>query len=217
MKKIEKDYTELDLFGNKPKRNVFCDDSKKWLVGKRFKIIITSLPDMEEVGLNKDGWMLWIKDIIKLLIDCIGDDGVIFFYQTDRKYNGEIIDKKSIIANEFLLNGHKNILSKIVLKRDVGKVDLFRPTYSNLFGFSKKVKSGTATPDVVFSGKMLYKNAMGFNAVELCINFLKSKKIKDVVVDPFCGMGSVLKIANTLGYDSLGVDILEKQVTEAKK
>lgn len=200
-----------------PKREVICADSKIWLEGKYCEIIITSLPDMEEVGLNKDGWLAWIKDILKLLMGSIGDNGIIFFYQTDRKHNGEIIDKKSIITNEFLSNGYKNILSKIVLKREVGKVDLFRPTYSNLFAFSKKVTSGAATPDVLFAGKMLYKNAMGFDAVSVCIDFLKAKKIKGMVVDPFCGMGSVLKISNELGYDTFGVDILNEQVIEAKK
>ena len=50
---------------NLPNRVVECADSQVWLVGKQCEIIITSLPDMEEVGLNKDGWMAWIKDILK--------------------------------------------------------------------------------------------------------------------------------------------------------
>ena len=73
------------------------------------------------------------------------DDGVIFFYQTDRKYEGYIIDKNELISNQFLGMGFKKIMSKIVLKQDPDTVNLFRPSYTNLFGFSRTLTSGTAT------------------------------------------------------------------------
>ena len=208
---------QKDLFGNEiKKRDVYCADSNDWLNGKKFKIIITSLPDMEEVGLSYLEWREWIIKTSKNLIDSLYNDSIIFFYQTDRKYDGQIIDKKTLISSVFLENGFNNILSKIILKREPNKIDLFRPTYTNLFAFSKNIKSGKATADVIHSGKMIYKNAMGFNAVECCINFIKSKKIEGNILDPFCGQGSVLKISNDLGFNSIGVDILEEQFKKAK-
>lgn len=199
------------------KRDVYCADALQWLSeNKNHKIIITSLPDKEEIGMELKEWRQWIIDTSKLLQESLADDGIIFFYQTDRRFKGQIIDKKGLIGRYFNFMGYNMVLSKIVLKQKPNTTNLFRPTYTNLFAFSKKVKTGKATPDVIDSGKMLYKNAMGFNAVECCINFLKGKKINDVVVDPFCGMGSVLKIANHFGYDAIGVDILPSMVESSK-
>jgi 2-polyprenyl-3-methyl-5-hydroxy-6-metoxy-1,4-benzoquinol methylase len=207
---------KMDLFEeNLPTREVYCDDANIWLLKKRFDIMITSLPDMEEVGATLEKWQEWIKSTCNNIVNSANNDSIIFFYQTDRKYSGRIIDKKTMISQVFLDSGYNNILSKIVLRREPNKMDLFRPTYTNLFGFSKTITSGGTTPDVIYAGKMIYNNAMGFNAVETCINFLKAKKITGTILDPFCGQGSVLKIANQLGYDAIGVDILQEQVNKA--
>lgn len=205
-----------DLFNN-TKRVVICADSHRWLPNNvDIKAIITSLPDMEEVGLNNIDWQRWIKDTCVLLSNSLSDSGLIIFYQTDRKYKGEVIDKKTLISNQFINMGYKNIFSKIILKQKPETVNLFRPTFTNLFGFSKNIKSGKATPDVIFAGNMLYKNAMGFNACKTSIEFIKSKINTKIIVDPFCGQGSVLKIANDLGLNSIGVDILKEQCEIAK-
>ena len=191
-------------------------DANKWLLQNKYKIIITSLPDMEEIGMNLKNWENWIIDTLYNIINSADDDAVIFFYQTNRKYKGKIIDKNYLISDVFLNNGFNKIFSKIVLKKEPNKIDLFRPTYTNLFAFSKKIKSGKATPDVIYSGKMIYKNAMGFNAVKSCIEFLNNKKIKDTVIDPFCGRGSVIHICNKLGFDSIGIDICKEQIKKAE-
>ena len=57
---------------------------------------------------------------------------------------------------------------------------------------------------------------MGYNACAAAIDFIESKIGRQVVVDPFCGHGSILKIANQKGFDSVGVDILEEQCKIAK-
>lgn len=198
-------------------RQVFCMDSHKWLPkNKKIKAIITSLPDMEEVSLDVVGWVDWIKKTCGLLSDSLDENGVIIFYQTDRKYNGMILDKKTLISNEFMDLGYKNIFSKIVLKQQPETTNLFRPTFTNLFGFSRNIKSGKATPDVIHAGKMLYKNAMGLNACQTSIEFIKSKINTNIITDPFCGQGSVLKIANKLEFNSIGIDIQEEQCKIAR-
>jgi len=207
----------MELFTNNTTREVYCADANIWLTENcNNKIIITSLPDMDEVNLNYNDWINWISITCNNLIKSLSTDGIIFFYQTDRKYKGILIDKKSLISNIFISNRFNNIFSKIILKQNPNTINLFRPTYTNLFAFSKKITSGKSTPDVIYCGKMLYKNAMGFNAVECCINFLKAKNIHAPVIDPFCGMGSVLKISNELGYNSIGIDILKEQTKIAK-
>lgn len=80
-------------------RQVYCTDALKWLEQNRnHKVIITSLPDMEEVGLNLNDWQNWIFQACQLLELSLADDGIIFFYQTDRRYKGQIVDKKGLIG-----------------------------------------------------------------------------------------------------------------------
>lgn len=211
----------LDFFGKNVGREVICDDSLEWMdasseKGVRFKAIVTSLPDMEEIGKDKDGWEKWIIDACTSIMRVLDDNGVVIFYQTDRKFKGEILDKKTLISNHFFENMYKSIFNKIVLKQKIETINLFRPGYTNMFGFSINAKSGKATPDVIECGQMIYKNAMGMRACSAAIEFITSVVDTDTIFDPFCGQGSVLKISNEMGYNSIGIDILPEQVEKAK-
>lgn len=199
-------------------RTVLCMDANVFMEDDNIehKAIITSLPDMAELDFELELWEAWIRATCELLMENIADDGVIFFYQTNRKLDGRVIDKKYLISSVFLENGFREVLAKIVLKQKPETVNFFRPTYTNLFAFSKKLKAGKPTPDVIHAGKMLYKNAMGFDAVELCLDYIANKVDTNRIFDPFCGMGSVLKLANERGFDSLGIDIDKKQCEYAK-
>lgn len=207
---------EEDMFGNN-RREVITGDANEWFLknpGQR--AIITSLPDMEEIGATYDEWIAWLESTIKNLIDALDQKkSIAFFYQTDRKYKGRIIDKKAIIASIFRAHGFQCVVSKIILKQKPGTVNLYRPTFTNLFAFSRNVKSGRSTPDCIFAGRMIYKNAMGFDACRLAVEFIRAKNITDTIVDPFCGRGSVLRIANDLGFNAVGVDIDRAQTERA--
>jgi hypothetical protein len=196
---------------------IICTDANKYLPKlKNVKAIITSLPDMDEIGLPKRDWIEWIQDTSLNLIQCLDDKGVIFFYQTNRKHNGQVIDKMNLISKVFYENDYKLVCSKIVLKQEPNTINLFRPTFTNLFAFSKKLTSGKATPDVIHAGKMLYKNAMGFEACKLAIDYIKTKVATETILDPFCGMGSVLKISKDNGFNAIGIDILPTMCDSSK-
>jgi len=204
-----------NIFG--PSRIVICADSMDKLKEyNNIKAIITSLPDMEEIGYSLEGWIKWIENACIILMNQLDDNGIIFFYQTNRKYKGHIIDKNSLITKAFIDNNYNKVLSKIVIKQKINTINLFRPSYTNLFAFSRNLKSGKPSPDVIESGKMIYKNAMGFNAVNLCIDYIEKYVDTSSIFDPFCGQGSVLKISNIRGYDSLGIDILSEQCKKAE-
>lgn len=176
--------------------------------------VITSLPDHDEVDMSIDYWRGWFVAMVYKIIANLADNEYAIFYQTDRKYKGELIDKSylcNVAAREV---GAKSIFHKIVLKQEPDTINLFRPSYTHLLCYSKHNKSGKAQPDVIYAGKMLYKNAMGFNACKLALNFLKMKGINKVV-DPFCGQGSVVKIAYDLGFDVVGNDIDKEQCIKA--
>lgn len=180
--------------------------------------IITSLPDFEETNLESlEDWKLWIWDVCEKLSSELDEKGVIFFYQTDRKYKGTLIDKKNIITNVFIKNGFSKILSKIVLKQEPETISLFRPSFTNLFAFSKKTKGGKVTPDVFPAGEMAYRNAMGNNAIDFCLDYIEKYIKTDVIYNPFCGSGSVLKRANDRGLNAIGIEIDPDQVIKSRE
>jgi hypothetical protein len=200
----------------KPTREVFNKNALHWLqYNEDIEVIITSLPDMSELNATIGGWKDFTKEACERLIDSLSKDGIIFFYQTDRKLNGTTIDKKSFISRIFHDHGFNTVLSKIVLKQKPETINLFRPTFTNLFAFSKVQKGGKATADVIYAGEMIYKNAMGLNACKICIDYVKNKGGNPTIVDPFCGQGSVLKMANDNGFNAIGVDIDEVQTKKA--
>jgi len=197
-------------------KEIITADANIWLQSqKNIKVIITSIPDMDEINLSLSEYKQWVKTTAYNLMGSLDNDGIIFFYQTNRIYNGTIIDKKCLLTGIFIENGFNLILSKIVLRQKPETTNIFRPTYTNLFAFSKRGKLTKRTPDVFPIGQMLYKNAMGMNACQLCIDYVKD--ITDTIIDPFCGQGSVLKVAWDNGFNVIGVDIDPKQTKLTKE
>ncbi len=197
-------------------RTVYCADSLKWLAGKTFKAIITSLPDMDELGCTLGEYGAWMKGAAGLLASTIEGNGCIIFYQTNRRYKGILIDKDFQLCEVFYSQGFNKVFHKIVLRKDPGKTDLYRPAYSNMFCFSQDLRSGRPVPDVISAGKMVHPNGMGLNACQAAIDFIKNNTTADTIVDPFCGYGSILAVANKNGLRAIGVDINPSRTNIAK-
>jgi hypothetical protein len=199
------------------KRTVVCGDSLLLLPEyKNIKCIITSLPDPEEMGMALHNYPYFLENVCELLYNAISPESVIFFYQTNRKYGGRLIDKNNLVSKQFYKKGCPKILEKIVLRQEPGIINRYRPTYTNLFAFSHTQTAGTPTADVIYAGEMIYKNAMGMNAILVCMDYIKTHFEKPTIFDPFCGQGSVLKVANQYGFDSIGIDINSEQCQIAK-
>jgi hypothetical protein len=56
----------------------------------------------------------------------------------------------------------------------------------------------------------------GVSACRVACRFLLEETTSRVVVDPFCGRGTVLAVANAMGLDALGVDISAKRCRAAR-
>ncbi len=204
------------MYSRMPKRQVFCQDALKWLPKNTGNdCIITSIPEMEEVGLTVKDYETFFRLAAKLCFEAVTEDGYCIFLQTDRKYHGWI-DKGYWITDEARTLGFHTVWKKIALTRDVGKADLFRPTYSTMLCFTKKGLVGKLFPDVIEAGEKTYTHAFGINAVALCVEYVKDAKIKKVV-DPFCGSGTTLAVANEFGLDAVGVDIDKASCEKARK
>ena len=78
-------------------------------------------------------------------------------------------------------------------------------------------------PDVAFKGSKLWVRGMDLRAVDDAMRFLSSQldaggtgSAVRAVLDPFCGVGSVLAGANAYGMAALGVDISPRRCREAR-
>jgi len=85
------------------------------------------------------------------------------------------------------------------------------------------VDLGTAVPDVLARGPKPWglrkcARCMGAHCVEVVLRWAQ-RRLPDVhtVVDPFCGAGTVLAIANVLRMSAVGVDLSPKRARQAAK
>ncbi len=65
-------------------------------------------------------------------------------------------------------------------------------------------------------GKTVYKNGMSINAAAIAVRFAVERAHAKIILDPFCGRGTVLAVANALGCRSVGFDIDEGQCSYAR-
>lgn len=204
-------------------RSVVCDDALVWLPQNTPLVgcsVITSLPDVSGLPyLDLEQWKEWFVAAAALCMHATPVDGVTIFYQTDIKRAGTWVDKGFLCQKAAEVCGMVLLWHKIVCRREAGKPVFGRPGYSHLLCFSKTAHDQTmpAYPDVLpATGTMTWSQAMGLDACKLACEYVRSHTRSHTVVDPFCGHGSVLAVANTLGLNAVGVEIAHKRARKAR-
>jgi hypothetical protein len=199
-------------------RTIVCQDALVWLKDQSAPLpnVLTGIPDINELNPEVD-YTTFFEHAAGLIFDRMADDGYAIFIQTDRKVNRTWISKSTMLINLGTLRGFKLCWHKIVLNRNVGQRDLFRPTYSHMLCFSKTGTSGAATPDVLPVSQRIYNNASPVEAVIHAVEFIKRyTKTAHVIIDPFVGQGTVPAIANRYHFQTIGIDIDPSQVEKAQ-
>lgn len=204
-------------------RTVFCEDALAWLA-QRPRLpscsFITSLPDVSGFpGLSLEAWQRWFVAAAALTLAATPDDGVTIFYQTDIKREGVWVDKGQLCHQAAQVQGAALLWHRIVCRRPAGQPNFGRPAYSHLLCYSRAVRDRPEPPypDVLPStGEMTWNQAMGLAACELACEFVLSHTTTRTIVDPFCGWGSVLAVANRLGLDAIGVELNRKRAQKAR-
>ncbi len=74
-----------------------------------------------------------------------------------------------------------------------------------------------AIPDIFPRGEMLWPKAIGLDCCYAGVMFLKEIAKATILVDPFCGQGTTLAMANALGMNARGVEISPKRCRKASK
>jgi len=65
-------------------------------------------------------------------------------------------------------------------------------------------------------GEMVWARAMGADICNAVASFLLAHTACRTVVDPFCGHGTMLAMANTRGLDAIGIESSRKRVKKAR-
>jgi tRNA G10 N-methylase Trm11 len=69
---------------------------------------------------------------------------------------------------------------------------------------------------IVDAGRQPWIRAMGVKAAAHAVRFAREQIGAATVFDPFCGVGTVLAVANALGLDALGVEKSRKRCEQAR-
>ncbi len=180
--------------------------------------VITSLPDVSEVGMTLDRWRPWFEDAAALVMQSIDPQGVAIFFQSDIKHAGRWIDKGALVTRAAERVGVGMLFHKIVCRRPPGFAGFGRASYAHMLGFASwPLREKHARIDVLpDGGSKPGVKSMGVKACLDACQFVKNETPTRTVVDPFCGFGTVLAVANALGLDAIGVDASSRMVKKAR-
>jgi hypothetical protein len=181
--------------------------------------IVTSLPDHSELpALGIDGWKRWFVDAAAAACRAIADEAVAVFYQTDVKHDGRWIDKAHLVLCGADAAGSHVLWHKIACRVPPGTTTFGRPAYAHVICTSRerRISPGASTPDVLAAlGSMSWSRAMGSAVCDAVVRFVASLGLS-TIVDPFCGLGSVLAAANAHGLDAIGVELSRRRAAKAR-
>ena len=205
-------------------REVHCADALVWLREKGILpgcSFITSLPDISEVPHLRtvEAWSRWFVDAARTVLACVPEEGVAIFYQSDVKKAGVWVDKGFLVSRAAQEEGFETVWHKIVCRKPPGTLTHGRAAYAHLLCFSRGVKLdlSRALPDVLADGgPSVWTRGMGVEACRLACRFVLQSTQTRTVVDPFCGKGSVLAVANDMGLSAVGVELSAKRARWAR-
>jgi hypothetical protein len=182
--------------------------------------VVTSLPDVSELPrLGFEGWRRWFEEAAAAVMASVPPEGVAIFFQSDIRHAGLWVDKGAMATRGAERAGGHLLFHRMVCRLAAGTLSTGRATYSHLLGFAPVPRPPSSRPraDVIpDAGFVPGKKAMGVNACLEACRFVLQETPTRTIVDPFCGWGTVLAVANTLGLDAVGVDLSARMCRRAR-
>jgi hypothetical protein len=203
-----------------PTRVVHHADALAWLPAQgrlRDASIVTSLPDVSELRLGFEAWQRWFVAAAEAAMQAVSDDGVAVFFQSDVRHRGAWVDKGALVAAAAGSAGMTLLFHKIVCRLPPGTATTGRASYAHLVAYARRPRAPRYhSPDVIPDGGFKPgTNAMGVNACLEACRLVRATPTR-TVVDPFCGWGTVLAVANAVGLDAVGVDTSARMCRRAR-
>jgi hypothetical protein len=179
------------------------------------------MPDYSEFPkLTLNEWKTWFTETAALILSRTPDDGVTIFYQSDIKHQGAWVDKSFLCQKAAESLGHTLLWHKLVCRTTPGLTTFGRPAYSHLICFSKNLRLldlSKSTPDIIPElGEKTWERGMGLSTGLFIGRFLLSETNTQIIINPFCGEGSVLATANALGLHAIGIERSQKRAQKSK-
>lgn len=204
-------------------REVFHADALQWLP-ERTPLggcsIITSLPDRAELPrLSFAAWRDWFADAAALVLTAVPPEGIAIFFQSDVLHGGLWVDKSALIHGAAAGVGADVLFHKIVCRKPPGAASFGRASYAHMLGFGRGVRPRhvRGRVDVLPDGGFRAgTKAMGVVACRDACRTVLDETSTRTVVDPFCGFGTVLAVANALGMRAIGVDLSARMCRKSR-
>ena len=206
-----------------PQREVHCADAISWMQARgrmAGACAVTSLPDVSEVGLALPAWREWFLAAVQLVVAAVPDDSAAIFFQSDIKRDGCWIDKGALVMSAAEAAGARVLFHKLICRRPPGTLTLGRPGYTHLIAVSRTLRCPDVLPipDIITdAGRQPWVRAMGVRAAAHAVRFARDQAGAKIIFDPFCGVGTVLAVANRLGLDALGVEKAKKRCEQSRQ
>lgn len=192
-------------------RIVHCADALAWLPANPLPAaaaVLTSLPDLVEFR-HRDAarWEAWFVAAAAVVLRAALPDVPAVFFQTDTRRDGRWVDKAFLVQLAAREVGVGLVWHKIVCRAPAGRATGARPGYAHLLCFCRGgVADLPAQPDVLPElGEMTWPRAIGLQAARFAVAWLRDAGAR-TIVDPFCGIGTALAVANALGLSAIGVE-----------
>jgi len=214
-------------------------DAVNWILDSDAPLagsVFTGIPDIKDIpsfnnmknatALQRTaGYLSWCTELLDGIFQRLAIGQVAIFNVTDAKVmtaSGDItcwVDKSHLCSLSASKHQCNLLWHKIAINSEQqGSRSSYRPSFTHLLCYGKRIEyrlSQFQTPDVFDRGTMGWAKAIGMDACIMGVAFLCRVIRTPLVIDPFCGHGTILAVANYFGLPSLGVEICVRRARQA--
>jgi len=186
-----------------------------------YDYVVASPPDFNELKKDTEDSSWTYSDFLKTFAELLNPKGnFVSICISDRKSNGQVISKHSMVIEVFkslkyTLHTHKIWVKSI-------NTDMFRMSYQHILTFSRN-KQGRKLisdfrPDIFVINQSKWNNysyGMPVRIIELLVNNYTDKN--DIVYDPFMGSGTTAVACIKNNRQWIGSEISKEYAKESKE
>ena len=184
-----------------------------------YDYVVASPPDFNELKKDTEDSSWTYSDFLKTFAELLNPKGnFVSICISDRKSNGQVISKSSMVIEVFKSLGYILHTHKIWVKST--GTDMFRMNYQHLLTFSRNKEKrkliSDFLPDVFVVNQSKWNNysyGMPVRIIELLVKNYTNKD--SIVYDPFMGSGTTAEACFNTNRQCIGSEINEEYAKES--